>query len=131
MRTALLGVLVDTQLADAFGTHDLVPAGAEGLAALALADALEESAQQALRFGVQVQAVGDGGVALGPAEDLQGQLCHGAGRELCAALKAGTLHAGDLKGILALGQEHELLLLVGKFVVPAQGAVGGVHFVHK
>lgn len=131
MRTALLGVLVDTQLADAFGTHDLVPAGAEGLAALALADALEESPQKALCFGVKIQAVGDGCVALGPAEDLQGQLCHGAGRELCAALKAGTLHAGDLKGILALGQEHELLLLVGKFVVPAQGAVGGVHFVHK
>ena len=90
-----------------------------------------ESPQQALRFSVQVQAVGHGGITLGPAEDLQGQLCHGAGRELCAALKAGTLHAGDLKVILALGQEHELLLLVGKFVVPAQGAVGGVHFVHK
>ena len=131
MRAALLGVLPDAQTAPAPGTHHFVPAGAEGLAALALTDALEESAQQALRFSVQVQAVGDGGVALGPAEDLQGQLCHGAGRQLGAALKAGTLHAGDLKGILALGQEHELLLLVGKFVVPAQGAVGGVHFVHK
>ena len=70
------------------------------------------------------------GVPLGPAEDLQGQLCHGAGRELGAALKAGTFHADDLKGVIALGQEHELLLLVGKFIVPAQGAVG-VHVIHK
>ena len=79
---------------------------------------------------MQIQAVGDGGIALGPAEDLQGQLCHGAGRELGTALKAGTLHAGDLKGIIALGQEHELLLFVGEFVVPVQGAIG-VHLIHK
>ena len=93
--------------------------GAEGLAALALANALKERAQQALRLGVQVQAVDDGGVALCPAVDFQGQLGHGAGRQLGAALKAGTFHAGDLKSIIALGQEHELLLLVGEFVVPA------------
>ena len=66
MRAALLGVLPDAQLADAFGTHDLVPAGAEGLAPLALTDALKESPQQALRFSVQVQAVGDGGITLAP-----------------------------------------------------------------
>ena len=121
---------MDAQLAAAFGADDLVPAGAEGLTALALADAFKESTQQALGLGVEVEPVSDGGVTLGPAEDLQGQLCHGAGRQLGAALKAGSFHADDLKGIIALGQEHELLLLVGKFVVPAQGAVG-VHVIHK
>ena len=79
---------------------------------------------------MEVEPVSDGGVTLGPAEDLQGQLCHGAGRQLGAALKAGSFHADDLKGIIALGQEHELLLLVGEFVVPAQGSVGG-HVIHK
>lgn len=44
-----------------------VPAGAEGFAPLALADALKERAQQTLGLGMQVQAVGHGGVALGPA----------------------------------------------------------------
>ena len=131
VRAALLGVLADTQLAHAFGTHYAVPAGTEGLAALALADTLEESAQQALHLGVQVQAVGDGGVALGTAIDAQGQLCHFAGRQLGAALEVGALHAGDLKGILALRQQHKFLLFVGKIVIPVQSEAFVVHFVHK
>ena len=43
----LLDVIVDAQLAAAFGADDLVPAGTEGIALPALADALEERAQQA------------------------------------------------------------------------------------
>ena len=128
---ALLGVLPDAEAAQALAAHHLVPAGAEGLAALALANALKERAQQALRLGVQVQAVGDGGIALCPAVDFQGQLCHGAGRQLGTALIAGALHAGDLKGVVPLRQQDELLLFVGKFVIPAECTAFVVHVVHK
>lgn len=48
---------MDAQLAAAFGADDLVPAGAEGVALPALADALEERAQQALGLGVEVETV--------------------------------------------------------------------------
>ena len=76
--------------------------------------------------------MGGGGIAQSAAEDLQRQLCHRAGRQLGAALEAGALHPGDFKIVFALGQEHELLLLVGKFVVPAKSAVGsGIHVSHK
>ena len=128
---AVAGVLPDAEAAQALAAHHLVPAGAEGLAALALADALKERAQQALGLGVQVQAVGDGGVALGPAKHLDGQPCHGAGRQLGTALVAGTLHAGDLKGVIPLRQQDELLLFVGKFVIPAECAAFRVHVIHK
>ena len=123
---------MDAQLAAALGADDLVPAGAEGVALPALADALEERAQQALGLGVKVEAVGDGGVAQSAAKNFQRQLCHRAGRQLGAALKAGTFHAGDLKGVIALGQEHEVLRDVGKFIIPAKGAIGsGIHVSHK
>ena len=123
---------MDAQLAAALGADDLVPAGTEGIAFLALADALEECSQQALRLGVKVEAVGDGGVAQSTAEDLQGQLCHRAGRQLRAALKTGTLHPRDFKVVFALGQEHEVLRDVGKFIIPAKGAIGsGIHVSHK
>ena len=56
--------------------RDVTPEGAEGVALPALADALEERAQQALGLGVEVETVGDGGIAQSAAEDLQGQLCH-------------------------------------------------------
>ena len=76
--------------------------------------------------------MGDGGIAQSAAEDLQRQLCHGAGRQLGAALEAGALHPGDFEVVFALGQEHEVLGDVGKFVVPVKSAVGsGIHIVHS
>lgn len=60
---------MDAQLAAAFGADDLVPAGAEGVALPALADALEECAQQALGLGVEEETVGDGGVAQSATEN--------------------------------------------------------------
>ena len=80
---------------------------------------------------MQVQAVGHGGVALGPAINAQGQFCHGAGRQLGPALIAGTLHLGHFKGVLALRQQDELLLLVGKLVIPTQSETFVVHLVHN
>ena len=120
---ALLDVIVDAQLAAAFGADDLVPAGAEGVTLPALADALEERAQQALGLGVEVEAVGDGGIAQSAAEDLQRQLCHRAGRQLGAALIAGALKGGHGEQIVALGQQHKVGAIVFDLIVPAKGAV--------
>lgn len=131
VRAALLGVLADAQLADALGTYHAAPAGTEGLTALALSDALKESAQQTLRLGVQIQAVGHGGVALGTTVNAQGQFCHLAGRQLGAAFEVGAFHLRHFKGVLALRQQYEFLLFVGKVVVPVQSKAFVVHFVHK
>ena len=76
--------------------------------------------------------MGDGGIAQSAAKNFQGQLCHRAGRQLGAALEAGALHPGHFEVVFALGQEHEVLRDVGKFVVPAKSAVGsGIHVSHK
>ena len=128
MGAALLGVFPHAQAAHALRTDNFVPAGAERLAALALADAFKKGAQQALGLGVQVQAVGDGGFAFVAAMDGNGQLGHAAGRQLGAALIAGTLKALHGKQVIARRQQHKFPLFVGNLAVPVQGSIR--HVVH-
>ena len=128
MGAALLGIFPHAQAAHALCTDNFVPAGAEGFAALALADALKKGPQQPLGLGVQVQAVGDGGFACIAAMNGNGQLGHAAGRQLGAAFIAGAFKALHGKQVIARRQQHKFPLFVGNFAVPVQGSIR--HVVH-